>query len=256
MLTVALSLAHNSWHAWIGTRFFGKLDDIRVYNRALTENEIKDMISLPTAPNIYLTTKNISFGDVDIGNNYVKDFFIRNDGDTTLSITSISTLSDVFNIQLGESEISGQDSQKVNVTFRPDSLLQEQANIIIQSNDPDNATEIVNVSGYGVDRILPQINAYDYSVEIDEPIDITATITDNYALNAHQVLYRTGNSSSFQTLDMTNVSDNNYEATIPASAVLFFNVEFYIKAEDFSGNITYSDTIQPQIQFPNGYLTS
>ncbi len=96
----------------------------------------------------------IDFGDIYIGQQQTYTVKIANSGLKALTISQISTTGDFdFSIPNNKSSnlnISAGDYTTIEVTFEPNSVSSETGQIIIRSNDADNSTIIINVSGTGL----------------------------------------------------------------------------------------------------------
>ena len=77
---------------------------------------------------------------------------------------------------------------------------------------------------------------------------VQAHVTDNIGVQSVTLYYRPIGETAYTSLDMVNVSGNNYRASIPASATLPPGVEYYIAATDgasyaYSGRSATPNTI-------------
>lgn len=77
---------------------------------------------------------------------------------------------------------------------------------------------------------------------------VQAHVTDNIGVQSVTLYYRPIGDTAYNSLDMVNVSGNNYRASIPASATLPPGVEYYIAATDgasyaYSGRSATPNTI-------------
>ena len=70
-------------------------------------------------------------------------------------------------------------------------------------------------------------------------VKIIATITDNEKVSEAKLFYRISGDSSFIELDMAKTTGDSYEGIIPPDDIVMAGVEYYIYAEDATGN---SDT--------------
>ena len=121
----------------------------------------------------------IDFGDVFIGENQTYTIKIKNIGQKDLNITQIST-SGNFDIDLpnGKSsdlEVNSGGYTTISVTFDPETVSTENGQIIIQSDDADNPTVVINISGKGL--------SYDSDIEIanaeEGTVDFGVALTDS-----------------------------------------------------------------------------
>ena len=167
---------------------------------------------------------------VDIGDSLSADFYIKNEGDTTLVISSFSSLAEVFNLYVDTYRISPDDSQEVALAFKPDSVKLETCNLIIQSNDPANPEDTLKIVGYGVDRISPEIISVNYGepMTIEETQPVRANVTENYGLQSVELFYRNGDSPAFESLDMTKIAEDTFGSDIPSTSITLDGIEFYL----------------------------
>ena len=120
-----------------------------------------------TAPHIELDPDSLAFGNVTIGEvSSIKSFYIFNQGKVDLDIFEIST-PEAFEIKKGDAGvwvtnildfiILDNSFQKIYVRFIPTDTGSYSGDISIYSNDPDEDTVYVNVSGTGVEYAVPNI---------------------------------------------------------------------------------------------------
>ena len=134
-----------------------------------TTTKIKeDYISVEgKAADIFIDPDSLVFGNVTIGNfSGIKNFYIFNQGNENLEIYEIST-PEGFEIKKGDegvwvTNISGfaildNSFQKIYSRFIPTVTGYYSSDISISSNDPDEDTVYVNVSGTGVEYAVPNI---------------------------------------------------------------------------------------------------
>lgn len=72
-------------------------------------------------------------------------------------------------------------------------------------------------------------------------VEVSATITDDVAVESATLYYRKTGETTFSSVTMTK-SDDTYSATIPASAVTTDGVEYYISATDGFNTATFPAT--------------
>ena len=120
----------------------------------------------------------IEFGDIYIGQQQSYTINIANSGLKDLTISQISTTGDFdFSLPNNKSSnlnVGAGDYTTIEVTFEPNSVSAETGQIIIKSNDADNSTVVINVSGNGL--------ASDPDIEIDNiengTIDLGSIMTE------------------------------------------------------------------------------
>jgi len=105
-------------------------------------------------PNISVSPTSKDFGEVTVGSSSSpQTFTVSNVGTATLTITDITISgpgSEEFSMSPYPDTIPAGDSAGVNVTFSPTSTGGKSATLAVTSNDPDEATVEVSLSGTGV----------------------------------------------------------------------------------------------------------
>ncbi|MFQ6093549.1 MAG: thrombospondin type 3 repeat-containing protein, partial [bacterium] len=104
-------------------------------------------------PDIRLSANSHDFGNVEVGNSEEWFLFVYNDGDQVLSFTLSSNNSNFiidpdFLPDVGAVVDPG-ESFLVTVTFSPSSSGTKNGVLTVSSNDPDEPTLYVDVTGYG-----------------------------------------------------------------------------------------------------------
>ncbi|HEY6167304.1 MAG TPA: right-handed parallel beta-helix repeat-containing protein, partial [Verrucomicrobiae bacterium] len=145
-----------------GEHFQGRIDEVSVYNRALASNEIAAIFNAgsagkcgftPTnAPDIDVSPLSLNFTNVLIGQSSNLTVAINNVGSNTLTVTSITTNNARFSVAspVTPFNIPGLNGQTITVTFLPTATGTQNGQVSIISNDPDEGTVNVAVSGNGV----------------------------------------------------------------------------------------------------------
>lgn len=99
------------------------------------------------APDINLNAASTQFPTVPPGSSSSLSFSIVNSGDTTLSVTSVTSSSPEFNVSPSSASLSPGQSASITVTFAPGSAGNRTATITVNSNDPDEAVSTLEFSG-------------------------------------------------------------------------------------------------------------
>ncbi len=143
------------------------------------------------AQDITVTPLSIDFGNVQVGQNAQQTITIRNDGTAPLTINSINGITPPFviisnNCPLSPSTLNIGISCQVTVRFSPTSTSSVSSAITIISNDPDEGTVIVTLTGTGV--IIPDITASPSTLNfntrpVDSITDLVLTISNSGAGN-------------------------------------------------------------------------
>jgi uncharacterized membrane protein len=112
----------------------------KTLNLAAVAGAVPD-ISVPTP---------LAFGSVTVGTSKTKTLTISNVGTATLTITNITVSGSQFSRGTLPGTIAAGGSATVDVTFSPTSAGAKSATLTITSNDPDEASVNVALSGTGV----------------------------------------------------------------------------------------------------------
>jgi uncharacterized repeat protein (TIGR01451 family) len=136
------------------------------------------------APEISVAPPSLAFGDQDIdaGATLSQTVVITNDGTADLTISSVSLVSAHFSIEddSGEGVLSPGATRTVQVSFSPTSIGLKNANLRIQSDDTDEDTVDVALSGTGVDQ---EITVAPLSLAFgDQDVDAGATLSQTVVI--------------------------------------------------------------------------
>ncbi|MFC1537410.1 two-component regulator propeller domain-containing protein, partial [Gemmatimonadota bacterium] len=101
-------------------------------------------------PEISLSDTSLNIGDVNVGSSGSGTFTIPNQGTADLVLSSIASDNSVFTVDPATATITPASSQVVTVTFSPTTAGSQNATITVNSNDSDEGTLLVAVSGYGL----------------------------------------------------------------------------------------------------------
>lgn len=148
------------------------------------------------SPNISSYTTALSFGNIKVGNDSTISFYIRNIGDTTLTVSSFNFSNNVFtsNKSLPFS-IGINDSSEINVKFTPSSAQTFSGLLKVLSNDVDTLS--ISLSGTGF-VLAPNISANLSTLDFGSvKVDYDSTLSFK--------IYNTGDT----TLAVSNVISSN-----------------------------------------------
>lgn len=145
-----------------GTYGFGPYTQVHI---AVTGNLEADINVFPSP---------LGFGNVVVNNDLTLNLNIRNDGFADLTVNSVSYQGNqVFAIGAFEPVVlAPAEVTTVDVTFSPTAVQQYTGTITVQSDDPDEGTVTVNVSGSGIEEgdthfIAVEETGQPYAVVVD-----------------------------------------------------------------------------------------
>jgi hypothetical protein len=211
---------------------------------------------------ITVTPLSINFGNVQIGQNSQQNITIANDGTAALTILAISSPLSPFSIMSNTCPISPAtlaegNSCVVTVRFAPVSIGGVSSSVTITSNDPDEGTVTVNLSGNGTDGDVPPPDSSDINVSpasinfgdvqvgrTSSPRVITVSNTGDGDLTISSVTY--------PKLPFRVISDNCSGKTISSSESCTVTVVFNpISIGYFSAYYLYvlsNDPVRPKVE--------
>ncbi|GAH82961.1 unnamed protein product, partial [marine sediment metagenome] len=144
---------------------------------------MKVYLSGTSPPPSIATDQNIlDFGSVKIGQGITDTLAIVNTStNNDLSVSGITSSNAVFVASPTTGTVSPGDTLKVAVTFTPTAIVAYTDSLTISSNDPQNPTTKVYVSGSGdpIVAVSPSENAL--NVPVDSPISVTFGVEMNSA---------------------------------------------------------------------------
>jgi len=156
-------------------------------------------------PEITVSPVSIDFGDVEVSSSDSKSFTIANDGTSDLEVSSVLSSNDVIIISPASASIKPGNAQSVTVTFSPVTTGPHNAVITLSSNDIDEETVEVGITGVGV---TPDIDVSPVSLDIGN-VNVGSSQSGNVTL--------TNNGTS--DLIVSGISSSNDAFTItPSSA--------------------------------------
>lgn len=128
-------------------------------------------------PEIYVTPKSLDFGFVKLNVPSTKTFLVENVGTAKLSVTNVIPDDAQFSVEQTAFDLDPEERLQIDVTFRPTLLGVVDANLNIQSNDPDSSSYIVPLQGAGRD-------VYDQKIVVDsDTLDFGDVPTNGLASN-------------------------------------------------------------------------
>ncbi|HHE38190.1 MAG TPA: choice-of-anchor D domain-containing protein, partial [Candidatus Cloacimonetes bacterium] len=161
------------------------LCDLMLYsndpNSSLIEIPV-NLIVMSINPEIDVSVSEIDYGTQYIGESSLDSLTITNLGEDPLTVFEIYSDNEDYTVDITEFELVTGQTQQVYVTFSPTSEGEITGDLFILSNDPDESTFIVNLTGTG--EVL---------INIDEPeIAFTTSIKQNYPNPFHLKNSRNG----------------------------------------------------------------
>ena len=195
-----------------------------------------EMAPLPL-PSIALIQESVSLGETEVGNRITKTFTIDNSGTGPLTVTDIR--SDIAGITFSETQftVPAGQSRVITVTFNPQSEGAITGTIDIQSDDPQNATTSLTLTGSVTAIPVPAIALIRESVSLGE-IEVGNRITETITID------NSGTGPLTVTdirSDIAGITFSETQFTVPAGQLHDITVTFDPQSE---GAITGTIDIQ------------
>ncbi len=149
----------NAYDLWIGAGeeglpehrpFKGILDDIRLYRRALSDQEILDLFQAPQDSLPHASVSHLqNFGHILVGKSASQVLTFRNRGIGTLVVSQIGSSNPSFAVSDTTLSIAGNDSAIVTITYTPQAAGVDTGLISFVTNDSGFTEPGIPVSGAG-----------------------------------------------------------------------------------------------------------
>ena len=104
------------------------------------------MIAYPT---ITVAPVEIVFDTTLVNESSTEILTISNTGIATLNVTNITSTESAFTLNMTSFDLEPNESQEIELMFTPDEQMLFEGVLQIESNDPNNGTVVINLSGYG-----------------------------------------------------------------------------------------------------------
>jgi len=184
-----------------------------------------------TAPVISLSPSPLSFGSVNVGSSGTQTLKIKNTGNATLSVTTISAIAPFSSSSLGPLSINAGDSTTVTITFTP-AVAGAASGTLTITHNASGSPSTVSLSGTGADVTPPPA-----------PTGLTATAGNNQVVLSwvasaatdlsHYVVYRSTSASALgDSIAQVNQPTITYTHTGLSAGTYYYKV----KAVDTAGN--------------------
>ncbi|MCF7810207.1 tandem-95 repeat protein, partial [bacterium] len=113
----------------------------------------------------------IDFGEVSVADANDENLMISNVGEITLTTSNIRINGEGFTVDFGdEFDLTSGEEQAFTVTFAPEHVGEFEATMTITSNDPNEGSVVITLTGIGVND-APEITSPIDDVELDEDFE-------------------------------------------------------------------------------------
>jgi len=152
---------------------------------------------LPEIPEIAVSTNELNFDTVEVGETATEFFTVSNYGFGTLQVSNIESTNTAYTVSPENFTLSPGEEQMVGVSFTPPSAALFEGLLQVQSNDPGNPYVEISLSGTGFVAV-PQIEI--------QPGEI---LFDTTLVNESSTEILTVTNLGIATLSVTDISSSN-----------------------------------------------
>ncbi|MBI3951626.1 MAG: choice-of-anchor D domain-containing protein, partial [Acidobacteria bacterium] len=180
----------------------------------------------PPAPDIDVSPTSLDFGSVTVGQSADRTLTVRNLGNASLTVNSITSSNPRFSLVSPTVPFTVAASASVTVTarFSPNAAGSQTGTLSIASNDPDEATVNVSLVGNGVPPPAPDI-------------DVTPTSLDF------------GNVTLGQSSNLTLTVRNLGNATLTVNSITSSNSQFFVASPALPFTVTAGASVTVTVSF-------
>jgi len=158
--------------------------------------EVPAELRVTGAPDITLSVGSLDFGSVFVGGTATRNLTVSNPGTDVLIVSSVTVNSPDYAVTPTSFNLSPGQGQQLIITFHPSTTGARTANLAVTSNDPDEGTANVSLSGVGL--IPPDIAV--------SPTSLSANLL--------------AGESSTQTLELSNTGGSPLDFTVEVRAAV------------------------------------
>ncbi|MCK5775825.1 MAG: T9SS type A sorting domain-containing protein [Bacteroidales bacterium] len=178
---------------------------------------------------ININPGSITFPDTFINHSAEETITISNSGNIALEVNSISSDNEIFTVDLNDFTLEAGESQELIITFNPLLVQAYSGNITIESNDSQQESTVVEVSGNGIlnTGVLEHASS-SYTIYPQPANDFISIVSKNnintitiYNLNGQEVLRRNCGSTKKQ-INISELDAGIYMIRIEINSETFF----------------------------------
>ncbi|HHZ98250.1 MAG TPA: hypothetical protein EYN68_01545, partial [Candidatus Marinimicrobia bacterium] len=92
--------------------------------------------------------------------------------------------------------------------------------------------------------------------QLGDDLTVTLSVADESSIDNVVLNYLIGGEPDMQPTAMSSVGSNNYEAKVEGMDITVRGIAFYVAVTDLPGYVGFSDTLSPEIQFPENQLST
>lgn len=194
------------------------------------------------AADLNVSTSAIAFGDVYIGAQRDSVLIVTNVGTDVLSVTAITVGNSSYQVNTEPFELLPDEQKEIQIIFRPSAPGTYNTTLNLASNDPDNSSVVIPLTGVGLFNPLAVTPAsLQISLISGQEENRVITISNNGAstLTWHAAITGTGNNELADVLTSLNNNYDQVSASIPGRFD-FYGGESGISISDGGGDM-YDD---------------
>lgn len=213
------------------------------FDPSMTYFEVPVQLKVMDAPDIYTSKSRIDFGEVWIGRSYDSIIQVKNSGTLPLSITIVNS-NPVYTLSINEPLVMQPgELLDLEINFNPPSTGVQSATVLLTTNDPDEGTYIIELTGNGV--LPPALSVSDKPLSINiyegESKTIPLLVGNDGGSNLLWTLNEKSNNQSAANEDLFSAMANTPEKltglTIdPATGIMYAQYHYLSSLRLYSFN--------------------
>ena len=203
------------------------------------ETSVNVQLNVTGAPDIAVTESSLSFSETFVGYSDSLELSIENSGTDTLSVTSIAIDNDVFTLSHSSATIIAGEALMLGIDFNPISAGDFSGTITIVSNDADQGSIEVSVSGSAVIAPVAGADPTSFSLAMESGDQNTALLTlSNTGGSNLNYSISTSSSRDETFVDISPLEESGAIRRLFYSPPTSFNTEPNITLENNNGVVT------------------
>jgi len=203
------------------------------------ETSVNVQLNVTGAPDIAVDETSLSFAETFVGYSDSLELAIQNSGTDILSVTSITVDNDVFTLSHSSATIIAGETLMLGIDFIPTSADNYSGTITVVSDDTDQGTIMVSVSGSAIIAPVAGTDPTSFSLALESGDQNTALMT----------LSNTGGSNLNYSISTSSIRDETFVDINPSDEPGSIRRLFYSPPTSFNTepNIT--------LEYDNGVVT-
>ncbi|HEY0742709.1 MAG TPA: choice-of-anchor D domain-containing protein [Chryseosolibacter sp.] len=167
------------------------------------EVEIPVSLRVIGSPDINVPTSELAFGNVFLGSTVSKTLIIQNAGTDVLEVSELAGTGEDFTFSISPFQLNPGQTHELSITFTPSSVGTKSGSVTLRTNDPDELTVEILLSGVSQLAPVMQVN----------PLALEAELFSNETATRIMTISNTGGSNLNWTIELGSASTTDSPGT-------------------------------------------